>query len=263
MLLSEVKNFVLQESGQFVVGDLSCIGWQDKQFLDRVVIPELKLYDRFRPITYRFQRRADQIANGQASIFFSNADPLTGAHDGSHDAGLVFNHRVGIFNRDPGRVPKWVSEVIPTNVLTTAGILYLIQETRFINTSERSILHEPRTFMWHYEHDDDHGILYTTETGRMDVTAKYDTVVIDMLSPLGAFLDAELQFREEGTDRILLDLILARFLIALGRSRRTFSLNNSPINFDAAELVAEGTELRKETLELLYQQSHWYDAIGV
>ena len=261
MLLSELIDNIMSESGQFITGDLACIGFDKFKFLNSVVINELKFYQRYRPLTFRFNRRADQLANGQASIFFSNQDS-TGAHDGSHDAGLVFNQRVGIFNRDPGIVPVWVSEVIPVNVLTSAGILYLIQETRFINVSERSILHEPRTFMWHYEKDDDHGILYTTETGKMDITAHYEYPIVDIIDSMGTFLDADLKYLDAGKDEIFLDIILGRFLITIGRSRRTFTLNNSPINFDAAELVAEGTEMVKEARERLYEQSNGYDAIG-
>lgn len=261
MLLSELIDNILQESGQFIVGDLACIGWNKKRFLDGTVLNELKLYERYRPLTFRFNRRADQFANGQASIFFSTQDSL-GAHDGSFDAGVVYNHRVGLFNRDPGMVPKWVSEVVPVNVLTSAGVLYLIQETRFINTSERSILHEPRTFMWEYERDEDHGILYTTETGKMDITAHYEYPVIDMVDSEAVFVDADLQYIDAGKDEIFLDIILGRFLISIGRSRRLAVLNNSPISFDAGELVSEGTEMVKEARERLYEQSNWWQSIG-
>lgn len=261
MLLSELTESILEESGSFVTGSLECIGIEKKKFLNSTVIPELKLYERYRGLVFRFNRRANQQSTGQASIFFSNKD-LAGSHDGSHDAGIVYNQRVGVQNRDPGMVPKWISEVIPVNVLSSAGILYLISETRFINVSERSILHEPRTFLWHYEHDDDHGILYTSETGKMDIQAHYEYPVVDMLDSSGILVDAEFQYIDIGKDRLFVDLVLARFLISLGRSRRAFALNNSPINFDSAELVSEGTELRKETMEKLYEQSTWYDAIG-
>jgi hypothetical protein len=261
MFLSEILDNIIQEAGQFIIGDLSCFGWSKEKFLNSLVINELKFYERYRPLTFRFNRRADQLANGQASLFFSNKDS-TGAHDGSQDAGLVFNQRVGELNRDPGLVPEWISSVIPVNVLTTAGILYLIQETRFINTSERSILHEPRTFLWHYEHDDNHGILYTSETGKMDITAHYKYPVIDMVDSNGNFVDAEIKYLDAGKDEIFLDIILGRFLVSVGRSRRLATLNNSPINFDAAELVSEGTEMMKEARERLYEQSQWWSAIG-
>ncbi len=261
MLLSELIDEILLESGQFIVGDLTCIGFDKLKFLNSVVISELKFYQRYRPLTFRFGRRADQIANGQASIFFSNQDS-TGAHDGSQDAGQIFSNRVGIFNRDPGIVPTWVSEVVPTNLRTSAGILYLMQETRFINTVERSILHEPRTFLWHYEHDDDHGILYTAETGNMDITAHYEYPVVDMVDSQGTFIDAELKYIDQGKDEIFIDMVLGKFLVILGRSRRAFTLANSPVNFDASELVAEGTELVKESRDRLYEQSNWYDSIG-
>ena len=261
MLLSELIQDILSESGQFIIGDLECIGLDRRKFLESVVLNELKFYQRYRPLTFRFNRVANQHANGQASIFFSNQDS-TGAHDGSADAGKVFSQRVGVFNRDPGMIPMWVSEVVPVNVLTTAGILYLIQETRFINVSERSILHEPRTFLWHYEHDEDHGILYTTETGRMDITAHYQYPVIDMVDSTGKLIDAELKYIDPGKDEIFLEIILGRFLVTLGRSRRAFTMNSSPINFDASELVAEGTEKEREAKERLYENSNWWQSIG-
>lgn len=259
--LNHIIDETLVESGQFITGDLSCIGFDKKRFFNAIVMSELNHYERYRPLTFRFNRYADQHANGQAAVFFSKADS-TGIHDGSHDAGNIFTHRVGVFNRDPGMVPKWISEVVPVNTLSSAGILYLLQETRFHNTSENSILHEPRTFLWHYEGDCEHGILYTTETGNMDITAHYEYPVTEMVDSNGVLIDAELHYINDGKDKILMDLIVGKFLISLGRSRRAFTLNNSPINFDASELVAEGQELVNQATQELYNQSNWYDALG-
>lgn len=52
----------------------------------------------------------------------------------------------------------------------------------------------------------------------------------------------------------LLDLVCADFMIAVGRSRRSFQLSDSPVIIDGADLIAEGRELRAEVVEFLHEE---------
>ncbi len=272
LFLHDLIEDVLWESGQFMTGDLSCIGVDKKRFFNTIVLGELAIYERYRPLTFQFNRISEQRGNGQSTVFFSFEDS-TGVHDGSSDAANVFDFRVGVCNRDPGMVPKWISEVVPAAGYGSRGDLQILfggigigygvggtgNELRSV---ERSILHEPYPFIWHYEHDSHHGILYTGYTGSMDITAHYGYPVIEMIDSNGILIDAEFKYMDSGKDEAFIDMIIGRFLISLGRSRRAFTLASSPINFDGAELVAEGTEKYKEARDLLHETSNWWSAIG-
>lgn len=249
------------ESGQFIVSGgaagvnpLDCLGVSTELFHKGIVKPVCKLYERYRPLTHTFNRTALPSGNAEGIIIFGSGDDSNPDPDTTD----IFDPRVALANRDPGRPPKWVSSVVPVNVLTVAGILYLIQETRFTNVAEQSILHEPRTFLWHYENP----ILYTTETGTMDITAHYSYIREEIFDSDGKLVDVDMEDVDEGVDRIFIDLVLAKFLQKVGRSRRTFRLNDLPIEYDAEAMVSEGIELEREARERMYNQSNWYDALG-
>lgn len=253
MFLTELIDVVMCVSGQFIVGDISCLGINKEIFYKGVVKPTLKFYERYRPLEYTFNRVALPTGNAEATIIFGEADSI-----GDVFSPDIFDPRVALANRDPGRIPKWISSVVPVNVLTVAGILYLIQETRFTNVSEQSILHEPRTFLWHYEEP----ILYVTETGNMDITAHYSYIKEEVRDSEANLLDVDMDGLDEGKDQIFIDLVIGKFLQKIGRSRRAFQLNDLPITNDAEALVGEGIELEREARERLYEQSNWWQSIG-
>jgi hypothetical protein len=263
MLLSELVEVILCESGQFIAGDLECIGINLKQLYKGIVIRELSTYERYRPDVYQFNRLAQPTGNAEATVDFFDTSDSTGTPEPRKDGGIFDANHSG-HNVDPGRVPLWISQVVPVNVLTTAGILYLIQETRFTNVGEQSILHEPRTFLWHYERakDKTSGILYTTETGRLDITAAYEYHRIEMYDVEGNLVDVEFENMEEGKDEIFIDMVLGKFMMKIGRARRAFTLNNSPVQFDSEQLVQEGNTIYDQAKERLYEQSEWWTAIG-
>ena len=265
MLLSELVEVILCESGQFIAGDLDCIGINLKQLYKGIVVREIQTYERYRPDVYRFNRFARPNGNAEAVVDFFDTSTFdsSGQPQETKDGGIFDANHTG-HNVDPGRVPVWIQEVTPVNVLTTAGILYLIQETRFTNVGEQSILHEPRTFLWEYERarDKSSGILYVTETGKMDITAAYEYHRIEMFDGSGNLVDVELQNIEEGKDEILVDMILGKFMEKVGRSRRAFTLNQTPVQFDAQEMVSEGERIYEQAKERLYDQGQWWQAIG-
>jgi len=263
MLLSEMITEVLCMSGQFIVGDLECLGISVPLFYKGIAVRQIGIYERFRPDVYRFNRFARPSGNAEAVVDFfdrrdSNDMPIPLKDGGVFDA----NHSG--HNIDPGRVPSWIQEVTPVNVLTTAGILYLIQETRFSNVGEQSILHEPRTYLWHYERakDKSSGVLYTTETGNVDITAAYEYHRIEQYDETNTLVDVDFINIEPGKDEILIDMILGEFMQKIGRARRAFTLNNSPVQFDGEQLVSEGTQIYDQAKERLYDNSQWWQSVG-
>ena len=263
MLLTELVEVILCESGQFIAGDLDCLGINLNQLYKGIVLRELQTYQRYRPDTYTFNRTARPTGNAEATVDFFDQRDSVDMPIPFKDGGVFDANHAG-HNVDPGRVPLWVSQVTPVNVLTTAGILYLIQETRFTNVGEQSILHEPRTFLWHYERakDKSSGILYLTETGKMDITAHYEYHRVETFDIDGNLIDVEFENLEEGKDEIFIDMVLGKFMHKVGRSRRAFTLNNSPVQFDAEQLVQEGTQIYDQAKERLYEQGDWWNAIG-
>lgn len=53
-------------------------------------------------------------------------------------------------------------------------------------------------------------------------------------------------------------LIQAKLLMTLGRSRRSFTMSEIPINTDASELYSEGNQLWESTKESIQTSSKWY-----
>jgi hypothetical protein len=262
MFLSEIIDIVLFETGQFFfstttaagTNPMSCLGISKELFYTGILKRELGLYERYRPDVYTFNVYASPTGNAESTVVFS--ETTTPGLQESYMS--PFDPRLGSKSRDPGRIPEWIQQVVPVNVLTTAGILYLIHESRFINTGERTIIHEPRTFLWQYEKP----ILFVTETGGMDITAAYKYQRIESYDSQGNLEDIEFVSMEPGKDSIFIDLVIGKFLQAVGRSRRAFQLNDSPIQYDATELVAEGVERYAQATEQLYEQSEWWSAIG-
>lgn len=263
MLLSELVEIILCESGQFIAGDLDCLGINLNQLYKGIIKREIQTYERYRPDVYRFNRIAHPTGNAEATIdFFDRRDSL-GMPIPFQDGGIFDANHAG-HNIDPGRVPAWIQEIVPVNVLTVAGILYLIQETRFTNVSEQSILHEPRTFLWSYERakDKSSGILYTTETGKMDIVAAYEYHRIETYDSENNLLEVDFVNMEDGKDEIFIDMVLGKFMQKIGRARRAFTLNNSPVTFDGDQLVSEGVQIYDQAKERLYDNSEWWQAIG-
>lgn len=63
-------------------------------------------------------------------------------------------------------------------------------------------------------------------------------------------------------DRVM-NLILGRFLMSVGKSRRSFTLSDIPISSDAGEMISEGKELYEKTEEEIRTNSAFQLAIFV
>ena len=251
LTLSDIVDVIMLESGQFIAGDtLECLGISTDKFWNGIVKNRLKFYQRYRPQTKSFNRTAEFTTSYGSHVFFGT-EP---------DEKIAFDNRVSENNTDTGEVPKWISSVIP---ISTSGklTLDLIRSARLTGIGEQDTIINPRKFYWNYERDSDYGILYLTENGSMDIRAHYEYNYEVTRDSDDKITEVEISNIDEAKDRIFIDLIMAKFLMLLGRSRRAFRLEGFPVEFDASDLLSEGRELEEQTIQTLYEQSNWYDAM--
>lgn len=143
-------------------------------------------------------------------------------------------------------IPDWVSSVVPvTSPKNPLGML----------AGQVSSM-EQREFLWEYRSPD----LYLTETGIFDIVTVHKpsssvTIVSNVVTEvdLPDLSDADLLF---------IDLVVSRFLQAVGKSRRAFTLSELPIETDASEIVSEGNDLYEKTMEELRENNSWYLGVG-
>lgn len=118
------------------------------------------------------------------------------------------------------------------------------------------------TYIWHYERSPDHGILYATEIGEVELIAHFDFPTEEIRDSSGTLLDVNIKFMDEYRDYLFLQLVQAFFLLAIGRSRRGFILRDAPITMDHDALVAEGLSLEERVRAEIQDTSAWFHAIG-
>lgn len=150
--------------------------------------------------------------------------------------------------------PEWVSEMVPVDLENSTALIV----SSLFNWRE-STVRQPVMNLWRY----DKPKLHTTGTGQYEVTCHYYHKLTDEVrNPQNNELtDATLQYITENDD-LFIDLITGRFLITLGRSRRSYKVDGFPFNVDDDQLVSEGQTLYENTLQLIYDNSEWVHAMG-
>jgi hypothetical protein len=151
----------------------------------------------------------------------------------------------------PFGIPDWISDLIPVRL---AGVhpWYFRQKEEWVNKE----LEYKRQFPWEYRRPH----LYVPVQSIYEVTAVYHHRIKEKSSdePVGSGVlkkNYEVLTIDERADHFF-DLLRGRFLKALGRNRRAFTLNELPITVDAAELVSEGDQIEKDALEQLSNVDH-------
>lgn len=246
ILLTELADVVMIRSGQFIVGPFENVQLDYDKFwkLCRGVIYE---YQNHKPITKKF-----------------NLDiPQTGYRFTS-----------------PNPIPLWVSKVVPINGygassgfgsggIGGSGDFAIITPHQAINLARgasmggaggglSSMFPQPSPFFFEYRDE----VLYVSQSGMMDITAHYPYTWTETVDNDGKVTEVLIDGIDPSHDQYI-ELVLADFLVAVGRSRRAFTLNDLPITMDAPDLVSEGLELRDKVKEALSDRGIWYRAIGV
>ena len=243
ILLTDLADIVMIRSGQFIVGAFENVQLDYDKFwkLCRGVIYE---YQNHKPITKKFN-----VNVPQSGYRFASPDPA----------------------------PLWISKVIPINGYGAGmgsggfggnGDFAIITPHQAINLARSasmggssvvsSMFPQPSPFFFELRDD----ILYVSSSGMMDVTAHYPYTWAETVDDEGKVTEVLLEGLDPSHDQFI-ELVLADFLVAVGRSRRAFTLNDLPITMDAPDLVSEGLDRREKVKEALSDRGIWYRAIGI
>lgn len=234
MKLTELIDLVLVDSGQFIVGDLSdlCL---DKAKFWTLVKTVLITYERHRPYKWH-----ETINVTKSHTFTEQVD----------DDQLPVEDQVVI-----KYIPEWISEVLPVGVGNVYNNQFVIDQA-LTGVSSGSDVREPMRWVWKYAKP----TLYIPYTGRIDILCVGKYVRIEEFATGGGLKEVEIVGLSE--DKMFLDLVTGKFMQAVGRSRRAFTLDDLPVTTDSAELVSEGKEIYDQAYEKLEQRNDWSLAIG-
>lgn len=234
MKLSEILDYVMIESGQWIVGDLDDMSLNYEKFwtLCRSV---LNTYHKSIPYTIN------------ENVWVSKMHTFQKVWD---DEGLPINQRTLI--RD---IPLWVSSVLPVGYSALTNMALGIQ--LFLATdSAGSQLGQPVNWIWRYEAPN----LYVPYTGELDIRSHSNYPYELIRGSSNLLVDVDIPGLNY--DESFLKIVTGKFLQAIGRSRRAFTLTDIPVSIDGNDLVTEGKELEAEGRELLEARTHWHFSIG-
>ena len=233
MTLDDLIDYVMTESGEFIVGDLETTQI-DRHRFHLIVKRSLALYGKYRPLTERMTLHVDSTVD--LSMGGANTPP------------------------------EWISRVVPLGTngidentnLSAAQLVYGSGDFGNFNSSYSRPA--PRNIPWEYNKP----ILSIYGSDDMfDITAHRTLELTNIVKDEATNRVTEAKVDGIGyQDELFLDLLVGYFLIALGRSRRAFTLNDLPVTMDAGELVGEGDEKIQTARELLQEQSNWSLALG-
>jgi hypothetical protein len=225
MKLNDIINFILVEIGEFFLEDVSDAGI-NKDKLYHLIDSSLSIYEKYRPLTKNFN--------------ITVLDPIY------------------TFQED---IPEWISSVVPfgygglgdialvtrTNIFEAAG---------YIPTSSSIMGVTKPISIFRYNKPK----LYVNTQGLMDITGHYK-YTRDITRVGSIIKDLDLPEVDHSFDDFF-DLLKAKTMIAIGRSRRAFTIQDLPLTTDADQIVNEGNELLLKTMEDLGEKSYWWHAIG-
>ncbi|MDK1290186.1 hypothetical protein [Pseudoalteromonas umbrosa] len=229
MTLDELIDYVMTESGEFIVGELETTQINRHRF-HLIVKRALAIYSKYRPLVDRQT--------------------------------LTVNAALDLTDQSLGFTPEWVSRVVPvsdsstSNMQSAAAFIYGnaggLSDPYFATS-------RPRQIPWEYNKP----ILSVSGTaGLYDVTMhRHHTLSNIRKDDKNLVTHAEVDSIDYSDD-IFFDILVGFFLMSLGRSRRAFTLNDLPVTMDASDLVSEGEDKVNDAKERLTEQSSWYLALG-
>lgn len=239
MKLTEIIDLTLVDSGQFVVGGLNelCLD-KDKFWL--MVQTVLVTYERHRPYQW------NETINVSKSHTFTEV-----VEDDSLDEKSWVRTKV---------VPEWVSEVLPVGVGNVVNNQFIINQTIAqaggATGPQVQPARQPAQWLWKY----DKPTLYIPYTGRVDILCVAKYIRNATYATGGDLKDVDIVGLEH--DRMFMDMVTGKFMQAIGRSRRAFTLDDLPVTSDSDSLVTEGKDLYDQAYEKLEERNSWALAIG-
>lgn len=230
MTLDELIDYVMTESGEFIVGELETTQINRHRF-HLIAKRALAIYSKYRPLT----------------------DRQTLTVDGSLDMTDISS----------GQTPAWISRVVPVSDSSVGGTGQGAAAFIYGNAGGLSDPYyasgRPRQIPWEYNKPT---LSVASSSGMYDITMhRHHTLDNIKKDASNLVIDAELPSIDYADD-IFFDILVGFFLMSLGRSRRAFTLNDLPVTMDGSDLVSEGETKVNEAKERLTEQSSWYLALG-
>ena len=222
MTLQELFNLVVLESGQFMLADSSI---------------ELNI-DRFKLIV--------DVSLGQYNRYIPHEIYL---HKNLTNRSYTFTEE----NTSDG-IPDWISDVVPTRIFGTYPFYYKKLFGNPLKQQFNANLIDKTPFVFTYRKP----VLYVQIDCELDITAAYHHKFKESIDPNTSKKTYELPTITPDNVEFI-QLVQAKFLKGLGRSRRAFTIGEIPLLTDASELVSEGLELENTLLtEKLSDMSKFY-----
>ncbi len=234
MTLDELVDYVMTESGEFIVGDLE---------------------------TTQINRHRFHLITKRALAIYSKYRPLTDRQT------LAVNGSLNLTDISGGQTPAWVSRVSPvSDEISTSASTGASQGTAAFIYGNAGGLSDPyiasgrpRHIPWEYNKPT---LSVASSSGMYDITMHRNHALENVVKDASNLvIDAEVPTIDYADD-IFFDILVGFFLMSLGRSRRAFTLNDLPVTMDGSDLVSEGETKVNEAKERLTEQSSWYLALG-
>ena len=246
MKLRKLFSHILLQSGQFLTEDDVEL---DLDKFKLLVEFTLGTYNKFSPFHKKFNVDVSSVSSNLGGIKYTFTETQSTASNPT-----IPDFDDGIFtpNKNPNLIPDWISDIVPVRL---AGVHpWYFQQNQDGNFN---YLETKKQFPWEYIKPN----LFVPIASIYEVTAVYKhrlTAVSSQDFPNGPIkLDYELKTISENDDNFM-NLLTARFMKALGRNRRAFTLNELPITMDSGELVSEGNDLEQTTLQNLENNQKFY-----
>lgn len=153
------------------------------------------------------------------------------------------------YDQEIKRVPDWISKCTP--IRTSGYSAYSVANSAQSFNSE---LNDPVQAPWVYRKP----VLSLPFSSKYEVLAIYNHIVVGTPDPDNGdktIYDVPTITTE---DQSFLKLLQGMFLQGLGRSRRSFTINDLPITADADTIASEGKEIEDSALESMQTNSKFY-----
>ena len=146
-------------------------------------------------------------------------------------------------------IPDMISDVIPTYTTFLNPFASWVQYQNGVQLEDQ----EKQMFVWRY----DKPTLRVDRMGEMEVFVVYNHPILQKEDKDTGLKYWDLPTIDE-SDVAFLDLMTAKFMIMLGRSRRLFSQSEAPINIDFQGLLSDGAALEEKAMQQILDNARFY-----
>jgi hypothetical protein len=221
MLLTEIADWVVDQTGQHVLGDLDSLEINMTKFW-RLVRVQLGYYGKYRPMS---KRQNVYLQNSPYKFPPDNAPDWISTCVPSEYASPIMNL---LYTNNPNGPVTWVWRYDKPGLYYSGLVSGQVEVHMHWNNYPYSIEYEP---------EDE-----------------------DKPERLRRIVDVDIPAMNYNHDKFL-ELCRGKFLESIGMSRRAMTLQDVPYQMDSAELVADGREIYSNAKESIEERNDWYLAI--